>query len=246
MIKFFRKIRQNLLMENKTGKYFKYAIGEIVLVVIGILIALSINNWNERKKLVKVQIDILKGISNDLTNDTIEINSNIRHLENIVHTDSLLINHLIEQKTQSENLSNWIITTANSGTTLNLHTSFYNEAKVKGLAIIKNRILRAHIGKLYEFDYNHILDLETTNPLFQFSIILRSKLYQFISLNRDGAFISNSDYSQLIMDKKLHYELSNILTRRGNMLRYRYIPLIEEVNETLELISKEIESLEKK
>jgi len=46
MIKFFRKIRQNLLMENKTGKYFKYTIGEIILVVIGILIALSINSWN--------------------------------------------------------------------------------------------------------------------------------------------------------------------------------------------------------
>jgi hypothetical protein len=50
MIKFFRLIRQNSFMENKTGKYFKYAIGEIVLVVIGILIALSINNWNENQK----------------------------------------------------------------------------------------------------------------------------------------------------------------------------------------------------
>ena len=44
MIKFFRNIRKNLLMENKTSKYFKYAIGEIILVVIGILIALQINN----------------------------------------------------------------------------------------------------------------------------------------------------------------------------------------------------------
>ncbi|PIB29176.1 DUF6090 family protein [Maribacter sp. 4G9] len=49
MIKLFRKIRQNLLLENKTGKYFKYAVGEIVLVVIGILIALQINNWNEQR-----------------------------------------------------------------------------------------------------------------------------------------------------------------------------------------------------
>ncbi|MFH4966592.1 DUF6090 family protein [Gaetbulibacter sp. M240] len=65
MIKFFRKIRQNLLMENKTGKYFKYAIGEIVLVVIGILIALSINNWNEeRKERIKEQI-ILKQLQED-------------------------------------------------------------------------------------------------------------------------------------------------------------------------------------
>ncbi len=50
MIKFFRRIRQNLIMENKTSKYFKYAIGEILLVVIGILIALQINNLNEAKK----------------------------------------------------------------------------------------------------------------------------------------------------------------------------------------------------
>jgi len=49
MIKYFRKIRQNLLSEGKTGKYLKYAIGEIVLVVIGILIALQINNWNSQR-----------------------------------------------------------------------------------------------------------------------------------------------------------------------------------------------------
>ena len=50
MIKFFRHIRKSLLMENKTSHYFKYAIGEIILVVIGILIALQINNWNESRK----------------------------------------------------------------------------------------------------------------------------------------------------------------------------------------------------
>ena len=51
MIKFFRKIRHKLLSDNKFSKYLVYAIGEIVLVVIGILIALSINNWNENNKL---------------------------------------------------------------------------------------------------------------------------------------------------------------------------------------------------
>lgn len=50
MIKLFRKIRYDLMETGKTGKYFKYAIGEIVLVVIGILIALQINNWNESRK----------------------------------------------------------------------------------------------------------------------------------------------------------------------------------------------------
>jgi hypothetical protein len=50
VIKFFRKIRQQILTENKFSKYFLYAIGEIILVVIGILIALRINNWNELRK----------------------------------------------------------------------------------------------------------------------------------------------------------------------------------------------------
>ena len=61
MIKFFRHIRQQLVMENKTGKYLKYAIGEIVLVVIGILLALQINNWNSQrlKKLIAIETNPL-------------------------------------------------------------------------------------------------------------------------------------------------------------------------------------------
>jgi hypothetical protein len=56
MIKFFRKIRYDLLEKNKTGKYFKYAFGEIILVVIGILIAVQINNWNtERVQEIDVE-----------------------------------------------------------------------------------------------------------------------------------------------------------------------------------------------
>ena len=74
MIKFFRNIRKSLLMENKTGKYFKYAIGEIVLVVIGILIALQINNWNEeRKENIKLKT-ALQSIYNDLVTDSLLIN----------------------------------------------------------------------------------------------------------------------------------------------------------------------------
>ena len=79
MIKFFRHIRKSFLMENKTGKYFKYAIGEIVLVVIGILIALQINNWNENRKTnLKSQVYIEKIIS-DLVKDTININALIKN-----------------------------------------------------------------------------------------------------------------------------------------------------------------------
>jgi hypothetical protein len=51
MLQFFRKIRYDLINNNKTGKYLKYAIGEILLVPIGILLALQVNNWNENRKM---------------------------------------------------------------------------------------------------------------------------------------------------------------------------------------------------
>jgi hypothetical protein len=80
MIKFFRKIRQNLLVKNKTSQYFKYAIGEIVLVVIGILIALQINNWNEERNNRKEEFFILDKLQSDLETD----------IENLVFTNKYL------------------------------------------------------------------------------------------------------------------------------------------------------------
>ena len=70
MIKFFRHIRQSLIMENKTSKYFKYAIGEIILVVIGILIALQINTWNEQRKEQQQLKIALTSIYQDLVGDS--------------------------------------------------------------------------------------------------------------------------------------------------------------------------------
>lgn len=73
MIKFFRKIRQNLLLENRTGKYLKYAIGEIILVVIGILIALQINNWNEQRKDNVKEQEILKRLRKEFTANRVQL-----------------------------------------------------------------------------------------------------------------------------------------------------------------------------
>jgi len=91
MIKFFRKIRQNLLSEGKTRKYFKYAIGEILLVVIGILIALQINNWNEsRKQKKQIHTNILS-IAKDISNDTVLQQRVIKSLNKEIKAGELLI-----------------------------------------------------------------------------------------------------------------------------------------------------------
>ena len=76
-------------MENKTGKYLKYAIGEIILVVIGILIALSINNWNEGRNQNRSMHIAIKSIIEDLKQDTIKLYAD---MENINHDLSSLNN----------------------------------------------------------------------------------------------------------------------------------------------------------
>ena len=75
MIKFFRKIRLDLMEKNKTGKYLKYAIGEIILVVIGILIALSINNWNDNRKNRISERELLDNIHRDFVQNKIQFDT---------------------------------------------------------------------------------------------------------------------------------------------------------------------------
>ncbi len=74
MIQFFRKFRQELLSENKVGKYLLYAFGEIILVVIGILIALQINNWNESRKASIQEVNFLSDFFGDLKKDEGKLN----------------------------------------------------------------------------------------------------------------------------------------------------------------------------
>lgn len=73
MLFLLRKVRKQLMKENKVTSYLLYAIGEIVLVVIGILIAVSINNWNESKKTSAQINDNLRALKTDLVQDTLLI-----------------------------------------------------------------------------------------------------------------------------------------------------------------------------
>ena len=66
MLRFLSQIRQRLLTENRFSKYLLYAVGEILLVVVGILIALQIDNWNEERKLKKEEFLILAELKDDL------------------------------------------------------------------------------------------------------------------------------------------------------------------------------------
>lgn len=90
MINFFRKIRKQLADDNKPLKYLRYAIGEIILVVIGILIALSINNWNEDRKQENLKQRLYVELYESIKSDTVDYNDDLKDLKSVVLNVKLL------------------------------------------------------------------------------------------------------------------------------------------------------------
>jgi type II secretory pathway pseudopilin PulG len=161
MIKFFRQIRQNLLMENpssakasagtktskpasRSGRYLKYAIGEIVLVVIGILIALSINNWNESRKSDLQEQSALNNIHRDFIKNK-ELLTEVKNSTQLIINSGLqILNHTgTKSKPATEIILNdWLNKIYNS-TPYYPQNGFLDDLLSSGkLGIFKNTELR--------------------------------------------------------------------------------------------------------
>ena len=155
MINFFRKIRQNLLTENKFSKYLIYAIGEIILVVIGILIALSINNWNEEKKDTDFENEMLAQIQENLANDK----KALKKIKIIFNNAISSSNKILELKRSEENLDSlkyWLADIIQFERFQPI-TNSYETLKSKGLDKVSNKKLRMLLGAYYDDEINHVI-----------------------------------------------------------------------------------------
>lgn len=103
MLKFFRKIRFNLMDTGKTSKYLKYAMGEIILVVIGILIALQINNWNESNKENNTANLLAKSLIEDLNKDVDFLKNALTFSEQKINSCDTLLNLLSKPQPKWDN-----------------------------------------------------------------------------------------------------------------------------------------------
>jgi hypothetical protein len=150
MIKFFRKIRYELMEKNKTGKYLKYAIGEILLVVIGILIALQINNWNTERQNENIRTSLLVKLEAELdynTNrlDTLSSMYNDIKEQNIKLYDTLLIG------ITKHNVSSYLNHYSFNASSLNLSSSTFEQMKNTGnLHTLKSDTLLLAIETYYK------------------------------------------------------------------------------------------------
>jgi len=159
MIKFFRNIRKKLLLQGKTSNYLKYAIGEIVLVVIGILIALQINNWNtntirkadERKILIELQ----KGLELDRDKMVVDLASCKVAVEKMKQLQTLLKDKNYGYHKDLDTLFGQVYGIRK----LVLNNAFYEDLKSSSLRIINNEDIRLQIVQLFEQNYKGLSDI---------------------------------------------------------------------------------------
>ena len=237
MIKFFRKIRQNLLSEGKTGKYLKYAIGEIVLVMIGILLALQINNWNEIQKMNKWEHRFLIDLKS-------ELKSNLLQLEKINNRQQLVGNACIELKTLIKIASIKEKTKIDSIYSLTLYqNTFFPTTGVYDSGLSAGKIENLNNGKLkYNIMnlYNHFYKRLVYNGEVLDGVI------GSIDLDRDKYFDRNSmklkswDY---IKNPEFTLKLDYLLARN---IEYTFLTQqnVEEIKRLISLVSDELTQYE--
>lgn len=146
MISFFRKIRQNLLSKGKILSYFKYAVGEILLVVIGILIALQINNWNEKNKKEVLEQEALYNLKADFELNIKELEFIINRTESSMDIIIEILNHTGGRNSDEFVLDSKILATI-SAKTFNSQDGFLNDLINSGnLGLLKSAQLRSKLS----------------------------------------------------------------------------------------------------
>ena len=235
MIKFFRKIRQKLLSENKFSKYLIYAIGEIILVVIGILIALQFNNRNVSRINNQKQNKTLNLIQKSLIKDTLYMSLLINRLGKVNKSISILNTFPAYEDSLSVHFDriDW-------GINVQIQSAAYEQLKSTGFDLLQNDTLKEELINFYELVVNHereLIDIELVylNQNWVRSFMLEnfnyiesdSTLTSFITIPKNyELLISNPDYKNLILYKR---KINLTILFRLNKIKQTASELIKDI-----------------
>tara|TARA_B100000508_G_C11416000_1_gene255775 strand:+ start:198 stop:971 length:774 start_codon:yes stop_codon:yes gene_type:complete len=255
MIKLFRKIRQKLLSENKFSKYLIYAIGEIVLVVIGILIALQINNWNENRKADINQLKYLNLLKKEALKNISNIDIELDRIKITTEGQKDIFQLIDEAKdTLSEaHISQTFFNTFSNAIGFNYENSVLTEIKNSGeLKNIKNDSLRTillalepriHVLRTQEDSYNTLQKniLEYINLNGDMRLIFESVGYSN-QLGIGKAKVKSKGNTILLSDSYFKNKLIEYMAITNNLTDQLYPSRKKQFVEIITVIEEEIES----
>ena len=249
MIKFFRKIRRNLLREGKAGKYLKYAIGEIVLVVIGILIALWVNNLNIKNQQRFEEVNILKALKKDFQADIRDFKISMRLYKDISTSVVLILESLESTNGYNDSLDIYFARTVAWPISV-IHKNSLDVLKSKGLGLISNDSLIKEILYFHGTLYTSIKNWENylNRDMYFEEMIKRFDKVEPWKFDKSGKITKGkmkpNNYNALKTDT-LYLSILRTMKRDAEFLMYgRYFNNIEKLESLIVNIDKELAILD--
>ncbi len=254
MIKFFRKIRQRLLKENRFSKYLLYAIGEIFLVVIGILIALQINNWNENQKLRAEEIKLLQVFKSSIEADTERVNGDMKDFDKRNDYINIILRHVEEDLPHHDSIDIYFMNST-AVWMPRLDQEVFATLTSTDLNIISNDTLKREIISYYSFAkrrfdvfinrYANIIE-DASKDIFpsRFNALWNNSWNDPDKELSGGRVMIPNDYEALKNDKEYLYFLRS---QKNQLYWYVRSPLKDAKkrgDKLLESLEKELRKLE--
>ena len=232
-------------MENKTGKYLKYAIGEILLVMIGILLALQVNNWNEQRKKVQVEINTLIDIKFDIEENIQNLERGIAHLE-ITTQNTLVVLDYYQRKEPYINVDEEVFKDFIGIWDPDFTYAAFENLKNQGVNLISNESLRKSLIKLHEVDMG-ILDVSEVSRNYSINEsmiipILKKYFYRSKNPKNNEWELVVSDYDNMINDPEFYATITEMAYRQDRSIK-RFRIFNTKAKEIINQINKELEVL---
>ncbi len=252
MIKFFRRIRQNLLAENRFRKYLVYAFGEILLVVIGILIALAINNWNQQRINRETERTYLAGLKEEFEISRLKLRELISVNRNNYNGAKEILQFTANRELPSEKeFSLLLYHTFSSDVAFNPNNSLLNEMVNSGnLQKISSTPLRIKLTNWFAtledisrqerelaIQREKILDMFRTNNSSLSTIFAHAGVFDEINLPKPESKASNLD---LLNSKEFENNILMFISTSYATEMAHYGPLMKDVETIIVLVSEEV------
>ncbi|MCF4101907.1 DUF6090 family protein [Gillisia sp. M10.2A] len=253
-MKFFRKIRQKLFTESKFSKYLIYAIGEIILVVIGILIALTINNYNQNQLIKAKEQKYLKGLKEEFQTSKLKLTELMDVNKNNYEGAKQIIVSITKNDPPTEiEFSQLIYKTFSFDISFNPNNSLLSEMINSGsLKDVNNNVLRRRLtnwlSTLEDISKQEselgnqrekVLDLLRSDEYSLRTILDLTDIYKQVDLPKGENHISNLDLlnSKEFENNVLMFILTSYATQKAH-----YQPLMDEIDSIISLIDTEIKN----
>jgi len=240
MIHFFRRIRQALLRDNNYQKYALYAIGEICLVMIGILLALQINNWNEQKKTDANELRMLEGLHSSIENELDGWNFILNNNYTNDSSYQIISEYIENQIPYDKTLNRHFAKTIGNPWYHELNFTAYETAKAYSLNFIKDQETVNQLSDLYERWHKIYVKVNQDSRGF-YDNIAGPYLFEIFErkIGDEGWLYILIDYDSLIKDKKFRSLLEQFQMYRLNTIRWQK-DILSHMHKALELLDKEM------